>query len=258
MNLIIMSDNHISSFSSCIEAEAHRHLAFQLFIRLDGDMEINIDDRLISCKGIIIDKQIKHSFSASNHMHFTMLIEPASTMAIKIKAHCIGELTKYYILDDFCVDEIRKACLLFIEDKSRKRYLKVVDTIYWGLKIKLDTRAKYDDRILDLLHFLNQCDCTEHSVNSFAGKVSLSPSRLAHLFKEQTGTPLKSYLVLHKLEKAYEYLLIGQKSITEASMLADFDSPSHLAFTNKTMTGMSLTKILKDSEFLKVSNFIIG
>lgn len=35
--------------------------------------------------------------------------------------------------------------------------------------------------------------CDKHSISSFANKVSLSSSRLSHLFKEQAGLPLKSY-----------------------------------------------------------------
>ncbi|WP_049762276.1 helix-turn-helix domain-containing protein [Lachnoclostridium phytofermentans] len=82
--------------------------------------------------------------------------------------------------------------------------------------------------------------------------MALSESRLAHLFKEETGIPLKSYIVLYALQKAYDVVFDGG-SITKAAMTAGFDTPAHLAYTNKKMTGMSASGILKDSEFLKVS-----
>ena len=43
------------------------------------------------------------------------------------------------------------------------------------------------------------------------------------------------------------------KILTTSALNAGFDSPSHFAYTNKLMTGMSASNIMKDSEFLKVT-----
>lgn len=53
-----------------------------------------------------------------------------------------------------------------------------------------------------------------------------SQSRLSHLFKEQIGIPLKSYIQFHPMKQAFLALLHG-KSITEAALATNFDSPSH-------------------------------
>ncbi|MDZ7548901.1 helix-turn-helix transcriptional regulator, partial [Clostridium perfringens] len=83
-----------------------------------------------------------------------------------------------------------------------------------------------------------------------------SESRISHLFKKQIGIPLKSYIVLCNLKKAYIYLL-DNGSITDAAMKAGFDSPSHFAYTSKKLTGMSAKNIRKDSVFLKVPHLKI-
>lgn len=80
-----------------------------------------------------------------------------------------------------------------------------------------------------------------------------SQSRLSHLFKEQIGIPLKSYIQFHQMKQAFLALLHG-KSITEAAMATNFDSPSHFAAVAKKMMGMSARTSLKDSVFLKVSD----
>ena len=108
-----------------------------------------------------------------------------------------------------------------------------------------------DERITELLSLLKKCDCYDHTIAAFAKQVSLSPSRLSHLFREQVGVPLKSYIVLHQTEKAFTALL-GGASITDAAMLAGFDSPSHFAATVKKLMGQPASKATKDSEFLKV------
>lgn len=90
----------------------------------------------------------------------------------------------------------------------------------------------YDERISSIFQILDTCKCTDHSIKYLADNVFLSSSRLSHLFKEQTGIPLKSYIILHQMERAFDELFAG-KNITEASMIAGFDSPSHFASTVK-------------------------
>ncbi len=102
-----------------------------------------------------------------------------------------------------------------------------------------------------LFQLLDTCNCNNHTISNFADKVALSFSRLSHLFKEQIGIPLKSYILLHQMERAFQELLTG-KSVTGATLPAGFDSPSHFAGTVKRMMGMPVSLSLKDSEFLKV------
>jgi len=108
-----------------------------------------------------------------------------------------------------------------------------------------------DGRICELLEILQNCDCYDHTVENFSKKVYLSSSRLSHLFREQTGVPLKSYILFHQLEKAFTALL-GGANITDAALLAGFDSPSHFAATVKKWMGMPVSASIKNSEFLKV------
>ena len=108
-----------------------------------------------------------------------------------------------------------------------------------------------DGRIIDFLNKLEDCSCFDHSVDRFAEELSVSTSRLSHLFSEQVGISLKSYLTLHQLERAYQDILEGS-GITEAAMNAGFDSPSHFAATVKRLMGLPTRRTLKDSRFLKV------
>lgn len=81
----------------------------------------------------------------------------------------------------------------------------------------------------------------------FCARVCLSPSRLSHLFKENVGISLHRYLAMDKMRKGYIYF---QKygSITEASMRAGFDSPSHFAATCKRMFGISFSEFIKSEK----------
>ena len=81
-------------------------------------------------------------------------------------------------------------------------------------------------------------------VEDLSRHIFLSKSRMSHIFKEQTGMSLHSYIAAEKLHKAFDYINQGL-SITEASMAAGFDSPSHCASTCKRMFGISFRNIYK-------------
>lgn len=253
MNYIIMADNHMSAFTNCIEASTHKHWMLQLFLSIDKPFNINIKGQNLNCKCIIVDTNIEHYFSSSNELHFTMLIEPTSSIAKSLKSKYIDN--GYRVFDTFDLCNIKRKCKSFIKNKNSKSYQAIIDTLFKLLDITIAPKIDYDKRVFEILQLLDKCNCSEHSIQKIADKLFLSPSRMSHLFKEQTGIPLKSYIVLHKLHKAYIFLLNDKKSITETAMVSGFDSPSHLAYTNKLMTGMSLSTTLKNSEFLKVSSF---
>jgi AraC-like DNA-binding protein len=122
------------------------------------------------------------------------------------------------------------------------------------LNIDDSQRVTCDTRIVQMTKMVESFRLSDYSVESVSSLLSLSPSRLAHLFKEQTGMPLKSYLVMHRLMHAYSLLFQG-KNITEAAMQSGFDSSSHLAMLNKKLTGVTASSILKNSEFLKAPFF---
>ena len=81
-------------------------------------------------------------------------------------------------------------------------------------------------------------------MNQLSRLVYLSQSRLSHIFKQQTGITLHSYLAFEKLHKTHQYYIEG-KTLTEACLLAGFSSSSHFSATCKRMFGMSIREIYK-------------
>ena len=105
-----------------------------------------------------------------------------------------------------------------------------------------------DERISQVLEYLRSLDEVPEDITAqLCAKVCLSPSRLSHLFKENVGISLHRYLAMDKMRKGYIHF---QKygNITEASMRAGFDSPSHFAATCKRMFGISFSEFVKGSE----------
>ena len=67
----------------------------------------------------------------------------------------------------------------------------------------------------------------------------LSPSRLAHIFKEQMGITLIDYLTSVRIEQAKELLLATDQSCTEICFQAGYNNQSYFTRTFKSVAGMT-------------------
>lgn len=248
INKIFWGSSKIDILTNQINAETHSHYMLQVFLGIEDIVEIIVNGKSISCDCIVIDKNVPHSFSAKNKVYYSSLIDPTSIYATELTNKMNGQ--GYFIYDSKEIINLREAGISLMIKSDIEEYRCFEKKVNELLGISSGTK-KYDERISELFSYLNSCDCYNHSIAHFASEVGLSSSRLSHLFKEQTGISLKSYILLHQMERAFSELLAGQ-NITQASMIAGFDSPSHFAGTVKRMMGMPVTSSLKDSKFLKV------
>lgn len=248
MNRIYWSKDKITMLTDHLAAEKHSHLMLQLFLSLEGSMEIEVAGKKISCKGILINKNVFHAFHAREKVHLSVLIEPASSLAEQLDKKLKGKACLF--LEETEIDVLQKQAVEMIENEDLLVYHKFMERLYQHMDVFI-SQKQYDERIRQLFLLLDSCICDDHRISAFAEKVALSPSRLSHLFREQAGVSLKSYILLHQMENAFTELLKGA-TITQAAMKAGFDSPSHFAATVKRMMGMPASLSLKDSHFLKV------
>jgi AraC-like DNA-binding protein len=247
------ADDHLLAITDSIDADSHTHAFIQVCISLRSPFDIELEGRVFPSKGIVVDSNITHSFNGHHNPLLFLLIDCTSALAAAFRAF-MGD-------QPFCeisperIDKITA----FLESRdgrlvSKEEYPQFLTQIFRLLAIDSVEPKCTDPRIHKVMELLRNCDEPEHSVEMLAKKLSLSASRLSHLFKESTGMSLSGYLVLHKLQKAI-YLIFMGTSVTDASLMAGFDSPSHFAATSKRLLGMSATDIRKDSVFLKVSRY---
>ncbi len=245
---IYWDKDKISMLTDQIDAVEHKHWALQLFLSLKENLDICISGKRIRCKGVVVNGNVSHSFSSDSRLHFSIIIGPASDTASQLKKIIKSE--DYYIFDNPDIVEAQNLAYELVHNNELDAYHSLISRLYDCLGINEQVKI-YDDRIKELLRYIECCNCDVQSISTFADKVALSPSRLSHLFREQTGMPLKSYIQFHQMQKAFLALLNGE-NITKAAMLANFDTPSHFAAVTKRMMGMPASLFLKDSVFLKV------
>lgn len=248
MNHIFWDVDKITILTDTMDASIHRHAMMQFFVCTEGKLNIKVSKEQPDAKCILVNKNVKHSFNTGKRLCLTTIIEPVS--AIGLALDVVLDNKDYYVVDESMADALIRQVICLKERPCKDQYSDLMDGINgcFGL---LPSPKQLDERIVSFLEMLEHCDCNDHSIEEYAGKLNLSASRLSHLFSEQVGIPIKKYLTLHQLEKAFEKILQGE-SITKASMGAGFDSPSHFAAVVKSLMGLPARRGVKDSVFLKV------
>jgi AraC-like DNA-binding protein len=109
----------------------------------------------------------------------------------------------------------------------------------FGLSGSATALAPYlDTRVEMALSFLRESPQHYGSIEALADKVHLSPSRLAHIFKEEVGVPVRRYVLWTKMRRALDLAISGE-SLTSAALSAGFSDSAHLSRTVRSMMGIA-------------------
>jgi AraC family transcriptional regulator len=107
-----------------------------------------------------------------------------------------------------------------------------------------------DPRVACALEYLRSA--TDHQVSALeiTAAVSLSPSRLAHLFREEAGLPIRRYQLWLRLRAAIEQMA-ARGSLTETAHAVGFADSAHLSRTFRRMMGLAPSDLLRNSQFIQ-------
>jgi len=90
-------------------------------------------------------------------------------------------------------------------------------------------KKRMDDRIEQTLALISRSMREEIRVDALAKAVGLSPSRLSHLFKQETGMPVLAYANGMRLRQAALLMEQMGRTATEASLDVGFNNYNHFA-----------------------------
>ena len=108
-----------------------------------------------------------------------------------------------------------------------------------------------DKRIEQALSFLRDAPHAYDSIETLAARVHLSPSRFAHLFKQQVGVPVRRYVLWQKMRRALDLAMAGN-SLTTAALSAGFADSAHLSRTVRAIMGVAPEFLFRHRERLVV------
>lgn len=240
MTNMVFKYEHIMMRAEYRTPDPHSHLAMHFIAGLEGKIHCEVQGDRFDADAVFIASDVMHTAYAENGDILVFLFDTAGSIAKAAEEKFLRGNT-YCCIPTETVDEIRKI--------YRENTLDDCDRLIIQL-FGLDTSVNLpcDERITEVLEYLQSLDEIPEDITAqLCKRVCLSPSRLSHLFSENVGISLHRYLAMDKMRKGYIHF---QKygSITEASMRAGFDSPSHFAATCKRMFGISFSEFIKSGK----------
>ena len=129
--------------------------------------------------------------------------------------------------DDLVVDELLR----------NLRRLTRITRIVLGVEHQLDLLAAHHEALL--VDFLDRKLGAKISVDDVAAAAGLSASRLAHLFRAETGQTPQRHLEAARMQRAIELLERTGFPVQQIAGAVGFDSPFYFSQRFKRWTGLS-------------------
>ncbi len=227
-----------------LTVEIHHHSAYQIVFSNDTPFTSTISGQLHErIHGFVIKPHVNHFCVAEKGTLSVLNIEPYSTVGLELASR-------------FAADEDR---IVFQSPTDTSTFFQTgrdtLDsyTIINGLLAKLPS-SQYDERVTKMVGYIKanyfQQDITPQT---FVDLVFLSPSRLASLFKQQTGSSLSKYLLWTRLREAvYLALTDKDRSLTDIAYDTGFYDLPQLNKYMYEMFGMPPKALKHNSDLIQV------
>ena len=198
--------------------------------------------------GVAVRPDVEHSYNANGAVGAMLFVDPESLEGTWLRSSLRDEITlvpSSRLLS--CTGELRR----YLEQPLESLEIgALIQHCVHALSTGAPPSRRLDERVTRVLTAIRDADDLRMSIEDAAAAVFLSPSRFAHLFKQQIGLPFRRYMLWRKLARAV--LLIGrERTIGTAAHAADFADAAHLTRTFYQMFGMPPSVMMR-GEFFEI------
>lgn len=227
-----------------LTVEVHQHSAYQVVLSNDAPFTSTINGRVCTgIHGFLIKPQVTHLCVAEKGTLSVLNIEPYSNVGLYLAERLEGD-------QDFVVFNSRQDIHHFFEVETDPFD---IGEVINALLSKIPAAA-YDERVTKMIEYI-KTNFFERDITpqTFVDLVFLSPSRLASLFKEQTGSSLSKYLLWTRLRQAvYVTLSEKDKGLTDIAYDTGFYDLPQLNKYMHEMFGMPPIALKHNSDLIQV------
>ena len=228
----------------------HSHHAIQIAIGLDGPVGLNgPDDEWRTYRGVMVAPDVPHQFDPMASLLAMIFVEPESREGrwLRNSLHApVAEIPAAKL--DPCLPTLRA---IWDDPVDAPETARLVHSVVRGLCAGPPPLDALDPRIVRALEVIRRMDTAVISLQEVARAVFLSPSRFAHLFREQVGLPFRRYVLWRRLNRAM--LAVGRgRTLSAAAHACGFADSAHLTRTCYQMFGQAPSVLMGPGEFHEI------
>jgi AraC-like DNA-binding protein len=230
---------------------SHAHHAIQIVIALDGCVAIwGKDDGWRESRGIVVRPDAEHSFDCNGALGVMVFVDPESSEGTWLSASLPQDITT---VPDTRLDSIAPELRAFAaQPDETEDVATLVRRCVHGLRPGPTPTRRFDSRVSAVLDAIRESDDLRMSLDKAADIACLSPTRFAHLFKDQVGLPFSRYMLWRKLTRAM-VAIASARTIAAAAHAADFADAAHLTRTFYQMVGMAPSALMR-GDFIEIAS----
>jgi AraC-like DNA-binding protein len=222
----------------------HRNATAVLAVGLDAALEIADDPaegttRYRAARSVLILPNSLHHLRIERGRMAFLYVDP---LGRDLKA-LIARMTHATPRAAFDLRE-ESAVIEVMTDLAENRIAAQDGRVSLGQLLGVGVRAKTDARVAAALRHMRDEPQRAHRLTTLAARAGLSPSRFLHLFKAETGVPLRRYRIWNRIGAAVRANGEGA-SLTEAAHAAGFASSAHFSSAFRDMFGMMPSDLAK-------------
>jgi AraC family transcriptional regulator len=221
----------------------HSHHAIQIVISLDQPFAVcGHDENWREGRGIVIRPDAVHSFNCSGAFGAMLFVDPESSEGVWLRTLLTQDIT---MVPDARLASSVAELRTFVEQPFAGMEIgTLIRHCVHALSPGPPPMHRLDPRVTTVLSRIRASDDLRVSLSAAAKMAFLSPSRFAHLFKQQVGLPFSRYMLWRKLTRAM--VAIGsERTIADAAHAADFADAAHLTRTFYQMVGMAPSTLMR-------------
>lgn len=237
---------HISRYPDIAE---HRLGAAAFVVALEGTFSIleSETDTWRECRTALVPPGVVHENRYGGINSAVLHIEPESIDYMNLSGSMPNgdwQIMYDHIDEDRMIDLMRT---MHEQSLSTEEGHKIMQQVVYGVGYDYPTEEKIDPRIRKVLEMIKAEPSASYSMEVLAEVVNLSPTRFIHLFKEQTGVPIRRFRQWVRMKTVITYVAHG-KSLTEAALDAGFTDSAHFSRAFKNMFGITPSSVFNRSQ----------
>lgn len=220
--------------------ERHAHHAVQLCFALERSLRLRSGSaaKWSAASTVLIPSDETHQIDGGGDLVALIFLDPESPAA---RTLCRGAAS----VGIETTASLRAKLLSCWRDGCRSdTAARLCDEIIDALVPDGGGAASLDPRVARALQLLQSAPERRMTLPALAATVGTSQSRLVHLFGQQTGVPIRRYLLWLRLSDALRHAGLSV-SLTQVAHAVGFADSAHLSRTFRRMLGLAPSALLK-------------